>query len=235
MTPETELHLAYEVLNAPLRTFPFPHLYVQGVFPADFYAELQRNMPDPASMLRFEEVRRVKGYEERFALDISGPMESLAPDRRQFWGDMSRGLLNGALRGHLLTKFDSFVRPRFESGPVRLYDETYLVQDTTRYALGPHTDAPWKVITVVFYLPPDTSQAHLGTSIYVPKERAFRCPGGPHYKAELFDRVTTMPFMPNSMFAFAKNDQSFHGVEQVLDPDVRRWLLLYDIRVRREA
>lgn len=38
-----------------------------------------------------------------------------------------------------------------------------------------------------------------------------------------------MPFLPNSMFAFVKADTSFHGVEPVTDPDVRRWLRLYDI------
>jgi hypothetical protein len=41
-----------------------------------------------------------------------------------------------------------------------------------------------------------------------------------------------MPFAPNSLFAFFKTDNSFHGVEPVLDADTRRWLLLYDIYVR---
>ena len=39
-----------------------------------------------------------------------------------------------------------------------------------------------------------------------------------------------MPFRPNSMLAFVKSDNTFHGVEPVLDPDTRRWLLLYDIK-----
>jgi hypothetical protein len=40
-----------------------------------------------------------------------------------------------------------------------------------------------------------------------------------------------MPYVPNSLFAFFKNDMSFHGVERVQDPDCRRWLLLYDMYV----
>jgi len=39
-----------------------------------------------------------------------------------------------------------------------------------------------------------------------------------------------MPFKPNSMFCFVKSDHTFHGVEPVVEPDVRRWLLLYDIK-----
>ena len=30
--------------------------------------------------------------------------------------------------------------------------------------------------------------------------------------------------------AFVKSDIAFHGVEPVTEPDVRRWLLLYDIK-----
>jgi hypothetical protein len=90
------------------------------------------------------------------------------------------------------------------------------------------------VITVLFYLPRDRSQAHMGTSIYQPKNPEFVCPGGPHYGYSDFNRVATMPFLPNSMFAFVKGDRSFHGVEPVTDPDVRRWLLLYDIRLKNK-
>jgi hypothetical protein len=130
----------------------------------------------------------------------------------------------------MLAKFAPFLNQRFQGqSGMRFHDEALLVQDTTRYQLGPHTDAPRKVVTLLFYLPPDESQRHLGTSIYLPKDRDFRCPGGPHHPHDRFDRVWTMPFLPNSLFAFFKNDVSFHGVEPVLDAGCRRWLLLYDI------
>lgn len=114
-------------------------------------------------------------------------------------------------------------------------EEALLVQDVTNYKLGPHTDAPRKVVTMLFYLPPDNSQLHLGTSIYLPRDPAFTCPGGPHHPHDQFARLHTNPFAPNSLFAFFKTDNSFHGVEPVADPDCRRWLLLYDIYVRENA
>ena len=113
------------------------------------------------------------------------------------------------------------------------YDESLLVQDITNYALGPHTDSPHKVITVLFYLPKDDLQRHLGTSIYVPKDPNFTCPGGPHYARDGFEKLYSMPFLPNSLFCFLKTHNSFHGVEPVADPDTRRWLLLYDIYARK--
>jgi hypothetical protein len=35
--------------------------------------------------------------------------------------------------------------------------------------------------------------------------------------------------LPNSLFAFLKGDNSFHGVEPVTDPDTKRSLLLYNV------
>jgi hypothetical protein len=70
--------------------------------------------------------------------------------------------------------------------------------------------------------------------MYVPKAADFRCYGGPHHKRAKFDRVWTMPFIPNALFAFVKTDNSFHGVEPVADEDCRRWLLLYDIYLHEQ-
>ena len=40
-----------------------------------------------------------------------------------------------------------------------------------------------------------------------------------------------MEYKPNSLFAFIKNERSFHGVEAISDANVQRDVLLYDIRV----
>lgn len=230
MSSALEAQLVYNVANAPLRPFPYPHIYVPQVFPADYYAELQANIPDPEAMYPIADVRPVRGYKERFVLDLNLHGDRLTESQNTFWKGVHNLLTGGGFRDALLRTFSTELQKRFKAEPVRLSQETLLVEDITHYALGPHTDAPSKVVTVLFYLPKDDSQAHLGTSIYMPKDRAARCPGGPHYGYDEFDRAATMPFLPNSMFAFVKTDNSFHGVEPVNDPDVRRWLLLYDIK-----
>jgi hypothetical protein len=134
----------------------------------------------------------------------------------------------------MLQKFGPFVQQRFKGAQgLQFYNESLLVEDITKYSLGPHTDSPRKVLTFLFYLPKDESQSHLGTSIYIPKDGTYTCPGRPHYGFENFQRVVTMPFKPNTLFAFVKTDNSFHGVEPVTDPDTKRWLLLYDIYHRQ--
>ena len=231
MSSNAELHLSYQVGNAPLKAFPFPHFFVENAFPADFYAELREQLPDPALLRSLEEARGVKGYDERFVFEFrEEQLARLAPAQQEFWRGLHRWLVGGRFAQLALQKFGPFINQRFQGRTdVRFHDEALLVRDTTNYRLGPHTDARRKVVTMLFYLPGDLSQQHLGTSIYLPKDRAYRCEGGPHYPHDDFDRVWTMPFVPNSLFAFLKTDNSFHGVEPVADPDIHRWLLLYDI------
>ncbi|MCE3000874.1 MAG: hypothetical protein ACK59Y_11145 [Betaproteobacteria bacterium] len=234
---DAELHLAYKVGNAQINLFPYPHFYLENVFPDSFYAELRRNLPDPAVMIPIEKARNVTGYKERFVLDMSQKSLSTLPDgKKAFWTEMHNWLVVKGNFGSLLSqKFRPFIEQRFAGREnMEFYSESLLVEDITNYKLGPHTDSPRKVITVLFYLPPDLSQAHMGTSIYLPKDPSFTCAGGPHYPHEGFMRLHTNPFVPNSMFVFLKTENSFHGVEPVVDADTRRWLLLYDIFVREQ-
>ncbi len=237
MYSDAELQLAYKVGNAQFNMFPYPHLYITDVFPEGFYRQLRDNLPDPKDMIPIEEARPVKGYKERFVLGFEDKhMAALPEAKRKFWKDMHGWLVGSRFASMVLQKFRPFVEQRFAGQEgIQFYDEALLVEDVTNYALGPHTDAPRKVVTMLFYLPPDDSQMHLGTSIYVPNDLDFRCPGGPHYDRKNFSRLHTNSFAPNSLFAFFKTDNSFHGVEPVADPDCRRWLLLYDIYVRQAA
>jgi hypothetical protein len=230
LQPSDEQHVVYRTANAALQGYPYPHIYVREIFPPDFYRELQAQLPSPEDMRPIEEVRRVKGYKERFVLGFAdADLAVLPPAKQAFWRGLRDRLLTGNFARALLTKYESALANRFTGKHQALTSELLLVEDVTDYKLGPHTDAPRKVVTVLFYLPADDSQRHLGTSIYVPKDPAFRCPGGPHHPHEGFDRAMTAPFMPNTLFSFFKTDNSFHGVEPILDAGTRRWLLLFDI------
>ena len=235
--PPAELHLTNRIANAPINTIPYPHCYIRQVFPPDFYAEMQRHLPDPQAMIPISEARGAKGYKERFVLELKSERLSALPElKKNFWSGVMEWMLSKRLQELMLEKFGSFIPPRFRDNPAfEFYADAMLIQDITDYKIGPHCDAPGKVVTMLFYLPADDSQTHLGTSIYVPKDPGFRCPTGVHHPPDGFDRVATMPFLPNSLFTFARSDTSFHGVEQVGDPDCRRWLLLFTIYARPRA
>lgn len=236
MSFSVEQHVIYQIANAPMREHPFPHLFVDSVFPADFYAKLRSCWLDASSLVRLGESGRVSrgAYPERFIFQLTvDEIEKLPPDRREFWSEFSDWLLGPRFLDALMLKFRYHVRGRFRESleTERFYADALVVRDLSNYSLGPHADHPHKVLALVFYCPDSADRPHLGTSIYVPKDPEFRGKRDAHHDHSLFTRVATMEYRPNSLFAFFKTERSFHGVERITDSDVERDLLLYDVRV----
>ena len=230
-----ELQLIYKVANAPIQMFPYPHIHVQDVFPADFYRALREHLPPAGAYKTLKALGRVGNEypDTRGVLPLMpDDIAALAEPYRAFWHETARWLLGGPFGQVVLQKFGDLLGQRFENPmAVRYHHEALVIQDRTHYALGPHTDSPAKVFSFLFYLPDDASKPHLGTSMYVPKDPAFTCPGGPHHSFDKFRRLLTVPYVPNSLFAFMKTPNAFHGVEPIAEPDIERALLLYDVKV----
>ena len=66
-----------------------------------------------------------------------------------------------------------------------------MIRHQAGYFLGPHTDLSTKLLVLLFYLPPDDSRPHLGTSLYRPKKSGFICPDSNHYPFDEFVNVKT--------------------------------------------
>ena len=238
MSSSAEQYSLYQIANAPLREHPFPHILVRDVFEPALYRRMLEHLLPTALMHPLKEERPVnKKYpDERYAYTLSRDKISALPQPyASFWDELTRWLLDTPFAVMLFNKFGTFVHRRFGDQQPAYYNEALLVDDRERYALGPHTDTPSKVITLLFYLPANDSHAHLGTSIYTPRDPSFRCPGTRHHPIELFDHVVTMPYLPNTLFAFVKTDNSFHGVEPIRDGEYRRHLLLYDVKCNLES
>lgn len=187
---------------------PFPLFFAQNVFPDDCYAEIQKYLDQ-------EHAYHARKFANRtFADKVEIPGLEFMHEKPFFI--------------EMLSLFDPELKRDFGGRKTAFYHELRLVRDTQNYKIGPHTDAPWKVLSLLFYLPPDDSKKDLGTSIFVPRDREFRCAGGPHYPFPPFEEVGRAPFLPNTCLGFWKTDQSFHGVHPIAVP-VRRDVLLYNI------
>src|SRR5262245_57135858 len=101
MQTASEMDLVYKFANAPIREFPYPHFFIENVFPKDFYDSLQANIPDPSAMIPLEQARNVKGYDERFVLEIGKPEHHnvLPAKQRDFWRDFAGWLCSGRFGG----------------------------------------------------------------------------------------------------------------------------------------
>ena len=220
---------------APVVREPFPHCIVDGVFPAGFYEAILDHWPEESSWRALSESGRVsKGqYSERLVLLMNdAEYGRLDEGRRRFWRDtVGSWLLGARLRTALLEKFaPELAHSGFGALPEETAADALIVSDRTDYAIGPHTDAPHRVVSLLFYLPEDATFSRFGTSLYAPRDPDFRCKGGPHHPFGPFDRVKTVGFVPNRLVAFPKSDRCFHGVEPVDLPGIERRLLIYNVR-----
>ncbi|MFO0997583.1 MAG: hypothetical protein U1F33_12960 [Alphaproteobacteria bacterium] len=239
MFSDAKRHFLYHVGNAAVRPYPYPHLYLTDVLPREYFAAMRRNLPgrtDYASLADSGRVTRGAYRERSIFFFEDRDLSKLAPGQADFWRDFAGWFLDEEVMGLLIAKFDGPIRQRFAdcTGNVTLKPEAYLVKDASGYAIGPHTDAPHRLISLLLYIPADDRWQSHGTSLYAPRDRQFTCAGGPHYKPEPFDRIATMPYLPNALFAFPKTETSFHGVEPIAEDGIERDIILYDVRLEGE-
>ena len=239
---EDELHAAYKLINSPILNFPFPHLYVENMFSEKFYSEIQDNLLDFNEMTSIAslnpEIPGLAIYKDRLVVDFNKKksIQKITKDKQEFWTSFHEKMAPN-LRNIFQAKFKNFLDMRFKYlKNVSYTDQLQLVCDRKNYALGPHTDQPSKVISLLIYLPKDRTQISTGTSIYMPKDPSNLNLELPHlhYKKEYFHKVITMPYTPNSAFCFIKTNNSFHGVEQLEMEDTARWSLQYNIHITQE-
>lgn len=236
-------HIQDRMANAQMELDPFPYLVVDNIFPEDYYARMLEHFPAPGQMRPLHESGRVArgAYEERHALLFEDEAFSkLSSEDAQFWRSLAQWMYSDSFANAFITRFAQALFPRVDrvlqaDSKLAVKGDALLVQDHTRYAIGPHTDAPHRLVTFLFYLPSDDAQRDLGTSIYRPKDSGFTCWGGPHHPFELFDKVKTVEFLPNRLLAFPKTERSFHGVERIDRANVQRRLLINNVRILNEV
>ncbi len=57
-------HFTYNLANAAVRPWPFPHLYFENAFPDEFYSQLQDTMPQFQAFEQIAKVRKVVSEDE---------------------------------------------------------------------------------------------------------------------------------------------------------------------------
>ncbi len=214
-------HFAARLGEAEVVMEPYPHYYVENVFPDDYYRELLAHLPESAVYQNLFEVTTLKldHFRHRDQRDFNeGWTKTLPGELREFWENFNRWFLSPELAQAVLHSFAAQL-PDEKSWP-EVAVESQLIRHRAGYFLGPHSDLYTKLVVLLIYLAPDESASHLGTSLYVPKEPGFKCPAGTHYQFEDFVRVKTVPYRPNSLLAFRRSDISFHGVEPLSEDDV---------------
>jgi hypothetical protein len=231
---EVEEHVKYRIANAEIRRYPYPHFFIENIFPDEYYAQILANWPGADRFRSIAETGRVgTAYKERHIVSlVKVDQEEDEWKGKEFWQAFAGWFVGRSFLQFLVTHFQPVIaKVRTLPPKTGVEADGLLVQDHSNYAIGPHTDAPHRLVSTLFYCPPDDSQKHLGTSVYVPNtDKIPREISGVHYDREHFVKIQTAPFIPNSMFGFVISPNSFHGVDLITDENVRRNVILHFVK-----
>ncbi len=211
-------HFVDRLQTARVEVDPFPHYYLENVFPDDYYQDLLRHLPDTEVYENLYEVTDLKldHFRHRNQRDMDEGWTSRLPqDLQPFWNSFNEWFLGAELAQAVLQSFSS-QRTAWPEASV----ESQFIRHRAGYFLGPHSDLYTKLVVLLVYLAPDNSAEHLGTSLYRPKDPGFSCHDSKHHAFDDFIRVKTAPYRPNSLLAFMRSDISFHGLEPLSSTDV---------------
>jgi hypothetical protein len=214
--------LVASVKRARLVETPFTHLEMKNIFPDDVYAAMVATMPESADFrpmsARRNTTRRQDGTPTRFKIDLLPEQAWRLPaEKRKVWGPVGRALCSAEVRAAFVERLTPGIEHRLGPGfsPVGFYPIPILTRDISGYAIQTHTDTHRKAITVQIYLPRDDRIAHVGTVFHV------RNADG------TMRRATQLKFSPNTGYAFAPWDDTWHSVDPVgPEVDTRDSILL---------
>jgi hypothetical protein len=203
--------VADSVKNAQADDAPFYHLRFERVFPEDFYGEMLDAMPmteDYRAMSGKSKTgsSRPDGKPTRTKIDLFPEyIRHLPPKKRSVWDAAGRVLRSKEVGSAFMERLAPGLQRRFGAkfANVRMYPVPILTRDIPGYRIFKHTDSLWKGITVQLYLPPDNSTPHIGTIFHEV------LPNGTKPKK------AQMPFSPNSGYAFAVADNTWHSADPV--------------------
>jgi hypothetical protein len=203
-------HVAASVDAAPNFDAPFYHLVLDRVFPDDVYAAMRTNMPEAADYRPMH--GRSKGHDladgthTRVKIDLFPEyIRHLPPQKHAVWDVVGRALCSQPVKNAFVRRLAPALKKRFGDryANVGMFPIPVLTRDIPGYLITPHTDTHWKGITVQLYLPPDRSVAHIGTIFHT------KLPDGSMPKDK------QMQFAPNSGYAFAVGDNTWHSADRI--------------------
>lgn len=221
--------LADNIRNSVMVHTPFTHAITYGLLSTADYGRVLENLPPPEALPPINTVRKMgTKFEQRRALDFKpAELAKLDEPYRTFWERVAAVFLSRELRHLLLTKFEFRDTGQEQS-------EALLLCDSNGFEIKPHTDSPRKLVTCLYYLAADTSQDHLGTTLYEPRDPEFSDAVSTQLDYDLFRPVAEARYLPNTMVSFKRSDKSFHGRPPVTKTGNRpRWVLVFDVYRRK--
>src|SRR5687768_16397397 len=197
-------HMVRRLGETPTQEAPYPHFWVQQVFPEDIYAEMQERLPvDSLFEPQNERFYTKEGVSTRLQLlMLEQRLAKLPSEDAGFWLGIQDVLRSDELKRAVYRSLAPGLAFRFGVSEAEVEDlpgvpAPRFFRETDGYAIAPHPDTRRKVVTLQFALAKDRTQLDLGTGIYTrslsPADWLGQTSGFRGFK-----KVGQYPFEPNS-------------------------------------
>jgi hypothetical protein len=202
-------YVAQSVDSVAQGTDPFLHLVLRDVFPQDLYASIVAALPEYDEyrpMHGRSKAKNTQGNSTRVKIDLFPEyVRHLPKAKREVWKLVGRALCSEPVKTAFVRRLAPELEKRFgpEYARTGFFPIPILTRDIPGYSIKPHTDTHWKGITVQLYLPQNDSTSHLGTIFHR------------RLADSRMEKVAQMQFLPNSGYAFAVGDDSWHSADPV--------------------
>jgi hypothetical protein len=204
------LFVAASVDNARESATAFHHLEFDRVFPDDVYNAMLTAMPSAADYRpmsgRSKGNDLADGTHTRVKIDLFPEyIRHLPREKRSVWDVVGRALCSEPVKQAFMRRLAPGLSKRFGPDYMKtgMYPIPILTRDIPGYSIIPHTDTHWKGITVQLYLPRDEAHTNIGTIFHELQ------PDGS------IPKKTQMRFAPNTGYAFAVGDETWHSADPV--------------------
>lgn len=214
--------LVAKIRSSTIDPRPSDNIYMEDIFEPSVYAEILARLPSEEIYQFIEHPDAIlpDGTKTRKLLDLTEEsIKQLNVNDQAFWRRMKEALTSEALQRAIVQKFHTKLTERFGKEWPELVTVPIFYRDYPGYRINEHTDAPFKIATMQFYFPRDNSQIHLGTSFH-------------EKHGDQFTLLKTNPFKPNSAYAFARTDASWHSVKQIGPHETKRDSLALTIYIK---
>ena len=205
-------HIVRAIDRARIEPLPFYHLEFDGIFPDALYAAMLDALPNSRDYRpmhgRSKGNDLADGTHTRVKIDLFPEyIRHLPAEKRAVWQIVGAALCSEPVKNAFRRKLAPALEKRFGEGAssVGMFPIPILTRDIPGYKITPHTDTHWKGITVQLYLPRDEANTDIGTIFHDV------LPDGSKPKAR------QMRFAPNSGYAFAVHDDTWHSADPVHD------------------
>jgi hypothetical protein len=186
---------------------PFSHLEFDRVFPDDIYAQILALKPEARDYRPMHGRSKTQDTNPtRVKIDLFPEyIRNLPVEKRALWDVVGRALCAEPVKQAFIRRLAPGLEKRFGKNFAKtgMYPIPILTRDIPGYLITPHTDTQWKGITVQLYLPADDANTDVGTIFHDV------LPDGSKPKA------AQMRFAPNTGYAFAVGDDTWHSADPV--------------------